>query len=221
MPSNSPSRSTENDSPAPAKWKETDDDTLVDYNQIYSNLLENKQDPSRKHASKAKSINEKRMSKQEGDQSQNLEVLSKKQRTSVAQYKEVTQAVEKPSKKANKDSNKTKEKSEAIKEPLNKRNPDTNLPGEKAEGLGASLQDDEIKAKIKQCRKIRVGYSEACKQLNFTLDYLNQTDKTMKTIELTRNQMLIYNPKLVLMFYEKNLQFPQMPDFNIHALKQV
>jgi len=221
MPSNSPSRSTENDSPAPAKWKENDDDALLDYNQVYQSLIENKQDPTKKGPSQAKSTNGKRMSKQEGDQSENLEALSKKQRTSVAQYKEVTQAVEKPSKKSNKESKKTKENLEAIKGPLDKRNPDTNLLDEKAKESGTSLQDDEIKAKIKQCRKIRVGYSETSKQLNFTLDYLNQTDKTMETIELTRNQMLVYNPKLVLMFYEKNLQFPQMPDFNIHALKQV
>jgi hypothetical protein len=226
-PSNSPTLSSENDSPTTTKWKETDDDTLVDYNSVYKDNLENKQNPSKISPSKENPTDIKRMSEEDDDQPQNLETITKKQRTSLAQYKEVPQTVEKPPQgksRPTKESKKAKEnqnKSDSAKEPLHKRNLDTNLSGDKPSGLAATLHDDEIRAITKQCKKIRVVYSDAQKQLNFTLDYLNQGNQTMQSIELTRNQMLTYNPKLVLMFYEKNLQFPLNPEFDLNALKQV
>lgn len=226
-PSNSPTLSSENDSPTTTKWKETDDDTLVDYNTVYKDLPKNKQDPVKTSPSKENPADPKRMSEEDDDQEQNLETIAKKQRTSLAQYKEVPQTVEKPAQtktKAPKESKKAKEnqnKSDSAKEPLHKRNLDTNLAEDKPSGLAATLHDDEIRAITKQCKKVRVVYSEPQKQLNFTLDYLNQANQTMQSIELTRNQMLTYNPKLVLMFYEKNLQFPLNPEFDLNALKQV
>jgi len=226
-PSNSPTLSSQNDSPTTTKWKETDDDTLVDYNDVYKDSLENKQNPIKESPSQQESDQPKRMSEQDDDQPQNLETITKKQRTSLAQYKDVPQTIEKPAQtkiKATKESKKAKENqngSDSAKEPLHKRNLDTNLPVDKPSGLAATLHDDEIRAITKQCKKIRVGYSEPQKQLNFTLDYLNPANQTMQSIELTRNQMLTYNPKLVLMFYEKNLQFPLNPEFDLNALKQV
>jgi len=226
-PSNSPTLSSQTDSPTTTKWKETDDDTLVDYNDVYKDLLENKQKPTKETPSQQKSAQPKRMSEQDDDQPQNLETITKKQRTSLAQYKDVPHTIENPPQtkaKPAKESKKAKEnqnKSDSTKEPLHKRNLDTNLPLDKPSDLAATLHDDEIRAITKQCRKIRVVYSEAQKQLNFMLDYLNQANQTMQSIELTRNQMLTYNPKLVLMFYEKNLQFPLNPEFDLNALKQV
>jgi len=226
MPLNNPSPFTENGSLVKTKVKEQDDNTSADSSQPSqpSSIMIK---PIEQGLSQIKPSDDKRISEQDDEDQQNVELISKKQRTSVAEYKEVTQAIEEPVKKASKLAKEPKiakdptKRSESQKEPRKKKKLDTSPSLSQPRDPAAILHDEEVKAKIKQCKKIRVGYSEASKQLNFTLDYLNQTDKTMETIELTRNQMLTYDPHLVLAFYEQNLQFPQTPEFDINKMKRL
>lgn len=81
----------------------------------------------------------------------------------------------------------------------------------------------EFKAKknVKLWKNINVFYDENTVQLCFKVEFVLDGESETRVMVLTRQEMIEYNPQILLYFYENHLQFPSIPEFNPEMLQRV
>jgi hypothetical protein len=81
----------------------------------------------------------------------------------------------------------------------------------------------ELKAKknVKLWKNINVFYDESTVQLCFKVEFVLDGESETRVMVLMRQEMIEYNPQILLYFYENHLHFPSIPEFNPEMLKKV
>ena len=72
---------------------------------------------------------------------------------------------------------------------------------------------ENIQNNLKTCKNVVVSYDHRIKELVFTIQYIDTITKESKEMFLTRKQMVEFDPRSVLYFYENHLDFPQDTGF--------
>ena len=68
---------------------------------------------------------------------------------------------------------------------------------------------EDIQNNLKTCKSVVVSYDHRIKELVFNIQYIDTATKEIKNMSLTRKQMVEFDPRSVLYFYENHLDFPQ------------